>query len=216
MAQLFHRSANALAKVSIVVAVFLIGGLSWASYALYHSNYANRVDEVREQPVPFSHKHHVSGLGIDCRYCHNSVERSPSAGFPETHTCMTCHSRVWTDAPILEPVRESYRTGEPLRWIRVHDLPDFAYFNHSIHVKKGIGCTTCHGQIDEMPLVRQVNTLYMEWCLDCHRNPARYVRPRSEVFSTTWQPPANQLELGAKLVEEYDIQSLTSCSPCHR
>lgn len=216
MAQLFHRSANALAKISIVVGVFLVGGLGWASYALYHSDYANRVDEVREQPVAFSHKHHVSGLGIDCRYCHTSVETSSFAGFPETHTCMSCHSRVWTDAPILEPVRESYRTGQPLQWIRVHDLPDFVYFDHSIHVKKGVGCTTCHGQVDQMPLVRQVNTLYMQWCLDCHRNPAQYVRPRSEVFSTAWQPPANQLELGAKLVEEYNIQSLTSCSTCHR
>lgn len=129
---------------------------------------------------------------------------------------MTCHSQVWTDAPILEPVRESYRTGVPLQWIRVHDLPDFVYFNHSIHVKKGMGCTTCHGQIDEMPLTRQVNTLFMGWCLDCHRNPEQFVRPREEVFNVDWEAPANQLELGRQLVKDYNIQSKTYCSTCHR
>lgn len=216
MAQIFHHSTNTLVRIGFLALVILAAGGSVAYYEGYNSPYFNRVNVVREQPVMFSHKHHVNGLGIDCRYCHTSVEVSSSAGIPPTYTCMTCHSQVWTDAPILEPVRESYRTGKPLRWVRVHDLPDFAYFNHSIHIKKGIGCTTCHGQIDQMPMTRQVNTLYMGWCLDCHRHPERYVRPRDQVFNVDWRPPADQEEQGRKLVKEYNIQSFTNCSTCHR
>lgn len=216
MAQIFHHSTNTLVRIGFGALIVLAAGGGLAYYAGYNSPYFNRVDVVREQPVMFSHKHHVNGLGIDCRYCHTSVEKSSSAGIPPTHTCMTCHSQVWTDAPLLEPVRESYRTGTPLQWVRVHDLPDFVYFNHSIHIKKGVGCTTCHGQVDQMPLMRQVNTLYMGWCLDCHRHPERYVRPRDQVFSVDWRPPADQEEQGRKLVKEYNIQSFTNCSTCHR
>jgi hypothetical protein len=216
MAQIFHHSINTLVRIGFLALVVLAAGGSAAYYAMYNSPYFNRVNVVRQQPVMFSHKHHVSGLGIDCRYCHTAVEESSSAGIPPTHTCMTCHSQVWTDAPILEPVRESYRTGKPLQWIRVHDLPDFVYFNHSIHIKKGIGCTTCHGQVDQMPMTRQVNTLYMGWCLDCHRHPERYVRPRDQVFSVDWRPPSNQEELGRQLVKKYNIHSFTNCSTCHR
>lgn len=216
MAQLFHRGANALAKASIIFGVLILAGTSWGLYALYHSEYVNRVNAPQQQPVMFSHKHHVSGLGLDCRYCHTSVETSASAGIPPTETCMTCHSQVWTEAPILEPVRASFRDNQPLQWVRVHDLPDFVYFNHSIHIKKGMGCSTCHGQVDQMPLMMQVNTLYMGWCLDCHRNPENFVRPREQVFNMEWKTPANQSEVGRKLVTEYDIQSLTSCSTCHR
>jgi hypothetical protein len=183
---------------------------------LQQSEFLTRVNEFRDQPVMFSHKHHVNGLGLDCRYCHTSVETSSSAGIPATHTCMGCHSQVWTDAPILEPVRESYRTSVPLEWLRVHDLPDFAYFNHSIHVKKGVGCTTCHGQVDQMPLMRQTSTLFMGWCLECHRNPERFVRPLDQVFSPDWRPPANQVEVGRRLVEEYKIETSVDCSTCHR
>ncbi|MEJ2143882.1 MAG: cytochrome c3 family protein [Acidobacteriota bacterium] len=216
MAQIFHHSINTLVRIGFLALVVLAAGGSAAYYAMYNSPYFNRVNVVRQQPVMFSHKHHVNGLGIDCRYCHTAVEESSSAGIPPTHTCMTCHSQVWTDAPILEPVRESYRTGKPLQWIRVHDLPDFVYFNHSIHIKKGIGCTTCHGQVDQMPMTRQVNTLYMGWCLDCHRHPERYVRPRDQVFSVDWRPPSNQEELGRQLVKKYNIHSFTNCSTCHR
>ncbi|HUG43795.1 MAG TPA: cytochrome c3 family protein [Acidobacteriota bacterium] len=216
MAQLFNRSANALAKVTLIVGFLAAAGGAWASYEFYHSPYMTRVDLVREQPVMFSHKHHVEGLGIDCRYCHTSVEVSSSAGIPSTHTCMSCHSQVWVDAPILEPVRASYRENLPLEWIRVNDLPDFVYFDHSIHVGKGIGCTTCHGPIDQMPLVRQVHNLSMKWCLDCHRNPEAFVRPREEVFNVNWQPPADQLEMGGRLVQEYGIETKTYCSACHR
>jgi hypothetical protein len=216
MAQLFHPSINVLLRILVGVALVSVAALGWAYYQGYYSTYFSQVNVFREQPVMFSHKHHVNGLGIDCRYCHTSVEVSSSAGIPPTHTCMSCHSQVWTEAPILEPVRESYRTGKPLQWTRVHDLPDFVYFNHSIHVKKGVGCTTCHGQVDQMPLMMQVNTLFMGWCLECHRNPENYVRPREEVFSVSWVPPSNQKELGRRLVEEYRIKSRTNCSSCHR
>ncbi|MCU1274450.1 MAG: chaperone protein HtpG, partial [Bryobacterales bacterium] len=163
-----------------------------------------------------SHEHHVGGLGIDCRYCHTTVENSSFANIPPTKTCMNCHSQIWNNAAMLEPVRESFRSDRSIRWIRVHDLPDYVYFNHSIHVAKGVGCTTCHGQINKMPLTWQENSLQMSWCLDCHRHPEQYVRPRSEVFSVNWRPPTNQIEMGSKLVKEYGILSLTSCSTCHR
>jgi hypothetical protein len=175
-----------------------------------------REGEVRAQPVPFSHKHHVAGLGIDCRYCHVSVEDSASAGIPPTKTCMSCHSQVWTEAELLASVRMSYRTDESIPWTRVHDLPDFAYFNHSIHVQKGIGCTTCHGAVDQMPLMWAKSTLNMEWCLSCHRHPELFVRPKERVFDVDWEAPPNQAELGRELVEQYHIERVTTCSTCHR
>ena len=218
MAQIFHPSTNTLSKLTIFGAVFLIGGLLWLLAELNRSSYVTQADVVRPQPVPFSHKHHVSGLGIDCRYCHTAVEQSAFAGIPSTSTCMNCHSQIWTNSPMLEPVRESYRTGQPLRWTRVHNLAEFAYFNHSIHVNKGVGCATCHGPVDQMPLVAQENSLLMEWCLDCHRNPEQYLRPREEVFNMSWSAPANQSELGMELVRKYNVRTeqLTDCSVCHR
>jgi hypothetical protein len=173
-------------------------------------------NEFVEQPVQFSHRHHVKDDGIDCRYCHTSVETSPFAGIPPTKTCMNCHSQIWAQAPILEPIRASFREDRPVRWIRVHDLPDFVYFNHSIHVKKGMGCETCHGRIDEMPLTLQQNTLQMEWCVNCHRNPENYVRPRSEIYTMGYKPPVPQSMIGPQLVKEYGIRGNTSCSTCHR
>jgi hypothetical protein len=218
MAQIFHPSTNTVSKVTIFGAVFLIGGLLWLLAELNRSAYVTQANVVRPQPVPFSHKHHVSGLGIDCRYCHTAVEQSAFAGIPSTATCMNCHSQIWTNSPMLEPVRESYRTGQPLRWTRVHNLAEFAYFDHSIHVNKGVGCGTCHGPVDQMPLVSQERSLLMEWCLDCHRNPERYLRPREEVFNMAWTAPANQSELGMELVRKYNvrIEQLTDCSICHR
>ncbi len=158
-----------------------------------------------EQPIQFSHAHHVGGKGIDCRYCHTSVEESAFANIPPTKTCMNCHSQIWTNAPILEPVRASFRDNKPLHWTRVHDLPDFVYFNHSIHVKKGVGCATCHGRVDKMPLMYQQANLQMNWCLDCHRNPAKYVRPRDQVFNMAWERPSDDPGLGERLVQEYKI-----------
>jgi hypothetical protein len=187
-------------------------------HALYWSSYTTRVRVPREQPVPFSHQHHVAGLGIDCRYCHNSVETAAFAGMPTTETCMSCHSQVWTEAPLLEPVRRSFARHERLRWTRVHDLPDFTYFDHSIHVHRGIGCVTCHGPVDQMPLIWQEHSLYMKWCLECHREPERFIRPRSEVFNLTWRPPADPLEEGRALVEQHHVNAvqLADCSICHR
>ncbi|MDX1583789.1 MAG: cytochrome c3 family protein, partial [Thermoanaerobaculia bacterium] len=166
------------------------------------------------QPVPFSHQHHVTGLGLDCRYCHTSVEDSSFAGIPPTQTCMNCHSQIWTNADMLEPVRESWRTNTPLIWNRVHRLADFVRFNHSIHVNNGIGCVSCHGRVDQMPLVQQVEPLTMSWCLDCHRNPEKFIRPQEKVFDTAWESD-NQKELGERLVDEYGIRKLQHCSTCH-
>ena len=216
MAQIFHRSTNSISKVSIIGGLVLVGGLVAVAYSVDRGSYMTFVRVVRDQPVPFSHKHHVTDDGIDCRYCHTSVETSRFAGVPATEICMSCHSQIWTNAAILEPVRASWRTGQSIEWTRVHDLPDFVYFNHSIHVNKGVGCSTCHGRVDTMPLMYRVNTLYMNWCLDCHRQPEKYVRPRDKVFDMTWEAPADQLEQGKKLVAEYKIQSLTDCNTCHR
>ena len=216
MSQLFHRHSNIYSRLSIVaLGVFAVG--LGAVIGLVHlgSFYTNQ-DVYVEQPIQFSHAHHVGGMGIDCRYCHTSVEESAFANIPPTKTCMNCHSQIWSTAPILEPVRASFRDNTRLQWTRVHDLPDFVYFNHSIHVRKGVGCATCHGRVDKMPLMYQQNTLQMEWCLDCHRNPEEYVRPREAVFQMDYEPPADQIALGRRLVKEYDIQSLTSCSTCHR
>ena len=216
MAQIFHPSTNTISRVSIFGAIFLFGGLLWVLNALNGSDYVTGRGEAVEQPVPFSHKHHVSGVGIDCRYCHSTVEFSAFAGMPATETCMSCHSQIWADSPMLEPVRASFRKGEPIQWIRVHDLPGFAYFDHSIHVRKGVGCETCHGRVDQMPLMWKANTLHMEWCLDCHRHPERYVRPREQVFAMNWKPSPDQATVGARLVKEYGIRKVTDCSACHR
>ena len=216
MAQLFHRSANSISKISLAAAVLGAGGLLAFAYTMDRGNYITDVKVVKEQPVPFSHKHHVTDDGIDCRYCHTSVETSSFAGIPATEICMSCHSQIWANAEILEPVRSSYRTGESLEWTRIHDLPDFVYFNHSIHINKGVGCATCHGRVDQMPLMYKENTLYMNWCVNCHRNPEKYVRPRDQVFNMAYEAPANQEALGLKLVQEYHIQSLTDCYTCHR
>jgi hypothetical protein len=214
--QIFHRSTNTLSKVSIFGAVFVLGFVTWVFARLDRSGYNTGQDVTLAQPVPFSHDHHTVALGIDCRYCHTSVETAAMAGVPPTQTCMNCHAQIWTNAELLEPVRASLRERRPIAWERVHDLPDFVYFDHSIHVAKGIGCTTCHGPIDQMPLVRQAQSLQMEWCLECHRDPAKYVRPREAVFDLAWRPPADQRAQGERLVAEYGIQSKTSCSVCHR
>jgi hypothetical protein len=219
MAQIFHHSSNTLARMSIAGAIFGVGFLGWGLAELMTGEYATRQNQVREQPVPFSHAHHVGGLGLDCRYCHTSVEVSGFANIPPTKTCMNCHSQIWNTSPTLEPVRESFRTGRSINWTRVHDLPDFVYFNHSIHVNKGVGCETCHGRVDRMPLMLQASSLEMQWCLDCHRNPAANVRPRDQVFTMGYVPAGDQEEIGKKLVAEYKIQdarTLTSCSTCHR
>jgi hypothetical protein len=212
--QIFHRSANAIAKGSIVGAIALVGLLGWLVYQFNRSPYVTMQGVHVEQPVPFSHQHHVAGLGIDCRYCHTSVEDSSFAGIPPIATCMNCHAQIWTNAPMLEPIREAYRSGVPVQWERVHRMADFVQFNHSIHVAKGIGCASCHGSVDKMQLMYQDSPMTMQWCLECHRNPEKHVRPRERVFDMTWKAE-DQKTLGAQLVKEYRIQSKTNCSVCH-
>ncbi len=216
MAQVFHPSTNTLSRLSIFGFIFILAGLGWAVLEINRSPYVTEAFVARTQPVPFSHKHHVAGMGIDCRYCHTSVETSSFAGIPPTKTCMNCHTQIWAQAPILEPVRESFRSDRSIRWVRVHDLPDFVFFNHSIHVAKGVGCSSCHGRVDQMPLMWSVSPLQMEWCLDCHRQPEKYVRPREAVFDMAWVPPPDQEARGAELVKKYQIRKLESCSTCHR
>src|SRR5215216_278637 len=202
MPQIFHPSANTLSKVSLFGVLSLVAGLILLAIVLGRSSYVTRANEYVEQPIQFSHLHHVTDDGIDCRYCHTSVETSPFAGIPPTKTCMNCHSQLFSTEPILEPVRASFREDRPLRWIRVHDLPDFVYFNHSIHVKKGMGCETCHGRVDRMPLMLQKSSLQMEWCLNCHRDPAAFIRPREEVVTMGYRPAGDQREIGERLMKE--------------
>lgn len=216
MAQFFHPSTNTIAKVTVFGAVFFIAVAFWVMLTVERSPYVTEAQVVREQPVPFSHRHHVNQLGLDCRYCHTSVEETAFAGIPPTKTCMTCHSQIHTNADMLEPVRESWRSGKPLEWARVHDLPDFVYFNHSIHINKGIACETCHGPVNEMALMWKENSLQMEWCLGCHRHPEKYVRPKEFVFKMGWTSEIDQKELGPELVKKYNIKRLTNCTICHR
>jgi hypothetical protein len=213
MAQIFHQLFNPFARASVFGGVLVVAVLVWVGGLLYRSPYVTQAGVVRDQPIPFSHDHHVSGLGIDCRYCHTSVEESSFAGIPPTKTCMNCHSQIWSDSPMLEPVRKSWKEGTPLTWLRVHRVPDYVYFDHSIHVAKGIGCVSCHGRVDRMALPAQQETLYMEWCLDCHRHPEREVRPKSQVFNLGWTPDST---LGTSLVKEYGVQVRTDCVDCHR
>jgi hypothetical protein len=216
MPQTFHRSTNSLARFTIFGSLFMAAGVVLLLLWVNRTPWVTRAYEAREQPVPFSHAHHVGGMGVDCRYCHTSVEQSAYAGIPPTKTCMNCHVQIWNQSPTLEPVRASFRTDTSIAWTKVHDLPDYVYFNHSAHVNKGVGCSTCHGRVDQMPLVWQEHSLQMEWCLECHRQPERFVRPREEVFNIAYEPPANQLELGRRLVKEYGIETQVTCSTCHR
>lgn len=218
MAQLFRPGANSIA-VSVIVALLVIPALlAGVPYLLWKSPYATNQHLTREQPVPFSHAHHVGDLGIDCRMCHTGVEKAAFAGVPTTHICMTCHSQIWTNAAMLQPVRDSLATGQPLRWQRVNRLPDYVFFDHSIHIAKGVGCSTCHGPVQNMALMRQEEPLTMGWCLECHRQPQRYLRPRDHVFDMSWQAPADQDVRGGRLVAQYGIlrDHLTDCSTCHR
>lgn len=212
MAQVFPRSTNIVARLSIVILVLLIGAAVTYVIVAPQTYYAT----VHAQPIPFSHQQHVGSLGIDCRYCHITVETSAFAGMPSTQICMNCHLEVASSSDVLAPVRDSDSTGKPLVWIRIHVLPDYTYFDHSAHVNKGVACVTCHGQVDQMPVLYQVNSLQMSWCMDCHRNPGQYIRPREEITNMNWQPPANFDQIRQHLIDEYHVQSKTSCSTCHR
>lgn len=218
MAQLFRPGANSIA-VAVIIALLLAPGTAIAlAYLVWASPYATDQNLTRAQPVPFSHAHHVGDLGLDCRMCHTGVEKAAFAGLPSTHICMTCHSQIWTNADMLAPVRASQASGQPLHWLRVNRLPDYVYFDHSIHVAKGVGCSTCHGRVDKMALMRQQEPLTMGWCLQCHRHPQDYLRPRSQVFNMAWTPPPEQQAQGTALIRRYLISTahLTDCSTCHR
>jgi len=217
MAAIFGPAANLAAKVTLLT-LATSAGMGFLVWWLWpRSDYARHIRSVVEQPVPFSHQHHVAGLGLDCRFCHTSVEVSSNAGLPPTYTCMTCHSQIWTNAALLAPVRASLANETPIVWHRVTDLPDYVYFNHSIHVAKGVGCESCHGEVETMPLTYKAKTLTMGFCLDCHRNPGPNLRPRSALYDTGWRRTPDTPS-SAALMALYHVpdRSLTDCSLCHR
>lgn len=215
--QIFPRGSNAVAVSILIVLVVAILALGLVAGILSSSHFATGENVTLEQPVPFSHKHHVAGLGINCRYCHTSVMKSQFAGLPPTHTCMTCHSQIWTNAEMLAPVRESLKRDQPIRWERVHDLADYVYFNHSVHVNNGVGCESCHGRVDRMPLMEQRKPLTMQWCLACHRDPAPNLRPADKITAMGFKPGPDT-PTGHALMKKYHINTkgLTDCVTCHR
>lgn len=218
MAQIFNESANTLVRAGGAGAIILLTVIGGVGTAMYRSPITTQVGISKDQPIPFSHHRHVGGNGIDCRYCHTSVENASSAGLPPTETCMTCHSQILADQEMLAPVHESWKNDEPIEWTRVYDMPDFVYFDHSVHIAKGVGCTSCHGEIDEMRLTYKANTMHMAWCLDCHRNPEKHLRPLDKVFDVEWTPPSDQIEQGLEFAAErhIDTEVLDNCSICHR
>ena len=216
---LFPRWTNTVARLSVALALALpaagLGGLMvWIRMPD-----ANNQFHPYEQPIEFDHRHHVADEGIDCRYCHTTVEDSPSAGVPSTTVCMSCHAQIWNQSPYLNEVREKFFKDLPIRWVRVHNLPEHVYFNHAIHVNKGVGCETCHGKVDTMPAIQQMEPLTMAWCLECHRNPGPNLRPNEFITSTSWtapQEPEARAALAEELVKKYDVQARVSCETCHR
>jgi hypothetical protein len=216
MPQIFHPSMNTISRATIYGAVFIIAAAAWIALSIARSPYFSGVGVIKAQPVPFSHEHHVAEAGIDCRYCHTSVESSSFAGLPPTQTCMNCHSQLWADSLMLEPVRASFREDKPLEWNRVHDVPDFVYFDHSIHVNKGVACTSCHGEVADMPLTWKTHTLYMEWCLECHRNPHQKIGSPSAVFASALVPSTLTTSPAPVVTNLSSPALLTNCSICHR
>jgi len=215
MAQLFPKWTNKLPLFIVLGGLFtvlLIIGFFW----YYGSPKYTDVGYRPVQPVPYSHKLHAGDLGIDCRYCHVAVEKSAVASVPPTQTCLNCHRLVKPDSEKLKPIFKSWETGIPMQWVKVHKIPDYAYFNHSAHIRAGVGCESCHGNIAQMEVVQQVEPLSMSWCLDCHRNPAPRLRPLNQVTTMGWQPPKNQTEIGQRFMQERNINPPTDCAGCHR
>ena len=217
---LFPRWSNYLAPAGAVGA---IGGLLYFTtlFAFGASPKTMAVGYAPTQPVPYSHALHAGKLGIDCRYCHNTVERTAFANLPPTQTCMNCHTKIRTDSDLLKPVRDSWTTGEPIHWIKIHNLPNYVYFNHSAHVNHGVGCIECHGRIDRMDIVFQAAPLSMGWCLDCHRAPESHLRPKDQITNMDWKhpegPEAEQFSLDLKKQYQiHDTAYMTSCYTCHR
>lgn len=219
MPPIFPPRSNIFARVSILAILILLAVVTGALFWWVHSPTFTKVGVTVPQPVPFPHSLHVSALGINCRYCHDAVDKSSFADLPPTETCMSCHSQVATDRASLEPVRQSWKTGQPIQWNRVNRVPDFVYFDHHIHVNKGIGCETCHGRVDQMTTNVKQHSFTMGFCLDCHRNPQKFIRPEDQVYTMGYKPSGDQLAIGQKLVQDYKILpagQLTNCSICHR
>jgi len=218
MSKLFPKSANKL-PLQIILYLFVLGGIATAGVSYYMTPSYTRVGYAPTQPVPFSHAIHAGQLGIDCRYCHVGVDKGPASTVPTAQTCMNCHNQVKIDSPLLAVVRESYETGEPVPWVKVHQVPDYVYFNHSAHITRGVSCVECHGRVDQMDTVTHSKSLSMSFCLDCHRNPEAAVRPLDKVTDLAWEHPegkAGQLRDGAKFVHDWNIKPPQSCSGCHR
>lgn len=215
MAQIFPKRANK-GPLFLLLALALGGPLVALFIGYYFSPEYTDVGYMPAQPVPYSHQLHVGELGLDCRYCHAGVEVSAVASVPPTQVCMNCHQLVARDKESLEPIRQSAARGEPMRWVRVHDLPEYAYFDHSLHLRAGVGCSSCHGDVAAMETVRQVEPLSMGWCLECHRDPAPHLREYDEITDTAWTPPEDQRERGARFIAERGIAASESCTTCHR
>jgi hypothetical protein len=218
MSSFFRPRSNAIFRSLLGGAVLFVTLAFGGAELFLWSSYNTGVGIVTDQPIPFTHQHHVQYLGIDCRYCHSSVERSAYAGMPDSHTCMTCHSQIWSNSPLLKPVRDSYTNDTPIEWNRVYRLPDFVYFNHSIHVNKGVGCVSCHGQIEQMPLTWKNRPFFMRDCLSCHRNPETEIRPADQIFNFAWKPPVDWSQQYPGLMQKYGIdpKRLVNCNVCHR
>jgi hypothetical protein len=216
--QVFARAADTYLRLAFLLFVLLVVGGLLVAGGVVRSEWMTGANFVVTQPIPFSHEHHAGTLGIDCRYCHDTVETSATAGYPPTYTCMSCHSQIWTGAAMLAPVRQSLVEDRPLAWKRVYKLPDYVYFDHSAHVVAGVGCSSCHGRVDQMPLIRLAQPLQMQWCLGCHRDPAPSLRAPEEVFDMAWQAPPNQVELGRDRMLKHHVEPrrLTDCYVCHR
>ncbi|HTN62259.1 MAG TPA: cytochrome c3 family protein [Devosia sp.] len=218
MPQIFPPRANQIVFFVLygAIIILVVGPSIWVIFG--HSSYATGALRALDQPVPFSHAHHVGEVGLDCRYCHSGVETASSAGLPATEVCMTCHSQLFTDAPMLAPVRQSLATGTPIQWQRVHRLPDFVFFNHAAHINNGVGCESCHGRVDQMPLTWQDKPLTMQWCLGCHRDPGPNLRPKADIFTMGWKPEGDPKALADTLMQSYHIntKTMTDCYVCHR
>jgi hypothetical protein len=216
MSALFSPRSDALLKAVLATLALGAAGTVGGLLLYWRTPYGTNLQAPVVQPVQFDHRHHVQDDLIDCRYCHATVDKAPSAGIPPTETCLACHAQIWNKSPLLDQVRASWFTGRPIVWTRVHRLPDFVYFNHAIHVNKGVGCVECHGRVDQMAVIEQVQALTMGFCLECHRDPRLRLRPREAVTSMGWEPPADRAALGAELAKAYDVKPKVNCTTCHR
>jgi hypothetical protein len=217
MSKVFPKWSNRL-PLLIVIFLFFVGGAVTSGITYYFTPKYTRVGYAPDQPVPFDHSLHAGQLGLDCRYCHTYVEKSAHSNIPTTETCMNCHSQIQTQSRLLEPVRESLKTGEPVPWVRIHQAPDYVYFDHSVHVSRGISCFSCHGQVNEMNVVKHAETHSMTFCLSCHRAPENHIRPLDEVYNLDWSAgsASEQVAQGLKKVKSWNIKPPQSCSGCHR